>query len=307
MIETLELKTASTDLLAYPEAKKLRVSIVMPAYNEERVIGQVLDTLRATGDYHEIIVVDDYSSDRTSEVAREHGAIALRHPYNIGNGGAVKTGIRAATGDVIVLMDADGQHPPNDVPRLLSFIGDYDMVVGARTRASDAKAHRTAANTFFNRYASYVVGYPVKDLTSGFRVAKAGLLKKFVYLLPNRYSYPTTITIAMFRSGFRVRYEPIVSPARKGGRSSIRPIRDGLRFTLTITRMAVLFVPLKIFLPLSLLFGLLGVGYGAYQLVFEQRFSNMPPLMITISIIVFLMGLIAEQIALLRLMFTAQE
>src|SRR5690606_14932983 len=122
----------------------------------------------------------------------------------------VKTGIRAATGDIIVLMDADGQHPPSDVPRLLSYMGDYDMVVGARTRASDAHAHRTMANTFFNRYASYVVGYPIKDLTSGFRVAKAPLLKKFVYLLPNRYSYPTTITIAMFRSGFRVRYEPII-------------------------------------------------------------------------------------------------
>ncbi len=306
MIETAFTEAAPAAAPAETSAKP-RISIIMPAYNEAAIIGQVIDALRSTGDYHEIIVVDDCSSDNTVDVARQHGATVLRHPYNIGNGAAVKTGIRAATGDVIVMMDSDGQHPPADVPRLVSYIGDYDMVVGARTRDSDAKLHRNFANTFFNRYASYVVGYPVKDLTSGFRVVRSNMLKKFVYLLPNRYSYPTTITIAMFRSGFRVRYEPIVSPARKGGRSSIRPLRDGLRFTLTITRMAVLFVPLKIFLPLSLLFGALGIGYGAYQLIAENRFSNMPPLLITISIIVFLMGLIAEQIAMLRLMFTAQE
>src|SRR5262245_44794687 len=164
-----------------------RVSIVLPAYNEEQVIAKVLDALREE-DYYEIIVVDDGSKDATAQVAREHGAKVIRHPYNIGNGAAVKTGIRAATGDIIVLMDADGQHPPGDVPRMVAQIGDYDMVVGARTRASDAAIHRNIANNIFNAYASYIVGDTVPDLTSGFRVAKASLLKKFVYLLPNGFS-----------------------------------------------------------------------------------------------------------------------
>jgi glycosyltransferase involved in cell wall biosynthesis len=279
-----------------------RVSIVLPAYNEEQVIGAVLDALRDE-DYYEIIVVDDGSKDGTAQVAREHGVKVIRHPYNIGNGAAVKTGIRAATGDIIVLMDADGQHPPSDVPRLVSQIGDYDMVVGARTRASDAAMHRNVANRIFNAYASYIVGYNVPDLTSGFRVAKASLLKKYVYLLPNGFSYPTTITISMFRSGFRVRYEPIVSPARVG-RSKINPLRDGMRFLLTITRLGTLFVPLKIFLPTSILFGLTGIGYGAYLLIDKHRFSNMAALLIIVGIMIFLIGLIAEQIAMLRLQHT---
>jgi hypothetical protein len=177
------------------------------------------------------------------------------------------------------------------------------MVVGARTRASDAAMHRNIANKIFNTYASYIVGYNVPDLTSGFRVAKASLLKKYVYLLPNGFSYPTTITISMFRSGFRVRYEPIVSPARVG-KSKISPLRDGVRFLMTITRLGTLFVPLKIFLPASILFGIVGVVYGAYLLIDKHRFSNMAALLIIVAIMIFLIGLIAEQIAMLRLQHT---
>jgi glycosyltransferase involved in cell wall biosynthesis len=281
-----------------------RISIVIPAYNEEMNIHRVLDELRLAN-YHEVILVDDGSKDKTATIAREHGAIVVRHPYNIGNGAAVKTGIRAATGDIIVLMDSDGQHPPSDIPRLISYIGDYDMVVGARSKESEAQFHRNVANTIFNTYASYVVGYPVPDLTSGFRAVRASLLKKFVYLLPNGFSYPTTITIAMFRSGFRVRYEPIVSPARLG-HSKIRPLKDGFRFLMTITRLATLFVPLKIFLPVSLAFFVVGVSYGAYLLIELHRFSNMAALIIMVSIMVFLIGLVAEQIAMLRLQNTVE-
>lgn len=281
-----------------------RVSVVIPAFNEEKGLGQVLDALRQYN-YYEIIVVDDGSSDNTIAVARDHGAKVVRHPYNIGNGAAVKSGIRAATGDIIVMMDGDGQHKPADVPRLVAYMDDYDMVVGARSKGSESEKHRDLANWFFNRYASYVVGYPVPDLTSGFRVFRASLVKKFVYLLPNGFSYPTTITIAMFRSGFRVRYEPIISPARVG-KSKIRPIKDGLRFLLTITRLATLFVPMKIFLPVSILFFTVGVVYGAYLLVFLTRFSNMAALLISIGIFVFLIGLIAEQIAMLRLQHTVE-
>jgi glycosyltransferase involved in cell wall biosynthesis len=291
--DTLEMKRAP------------RVSIVMPAFNEEEVIGTIIDQLQAAH-YYEIIVVDDGSKDQTAAVAEQHGAKVVRHPYNIGNGAAVKSGIRAAEGDIIVLMDADGQHPPSNIPRMLASIGDYDMVVGARTAESDAQMHRTIANKVFNTYASYIVGYPIPDLTSGFRVIKAPLVKKFVYLLPNGYSYPSTITIAMFRSGFRVKYEPIVSPARVGV-SKVRPLRDGLRFMLTITRLGTMFVPLKIFIPASLLFFTVGVTYGAYLLMFRQRFSNMAALLITISIVIFLIGLISEQIALLRMAYTTSN
>jgi glycosyltransferase involved in cell wall biosynthesis len=282
-----------------------RVSIVIPAYNEEAVIGQVLDALQAHHPY-EIIVVDDCSTDNTIAIARSHGAIVVRHPYNLGNGAAVKSGIRAATGDIIVLMDADGQHPPADIPRLVSYIGDYDMVVGARAAASESALYRDVANRVFNTYASYIVGYPIPDLTSGFRALKAPLIRRFLYLLPNGYSYPSTITIAMFRSGFRVRYEPIISPARVGV-SKVKPLKDGLRFLLTITRLGTMFVPLKIFIPVSMAFLTVGIGYGAWLLIFRSRFSNMAVLLIMIGVVVFLFGLIAEQIALLRMSNTTRD
>lgn len=288
--------------LAEHEQAVPRISIVIPAYNEEAVIGRILDELQPQ-QYHEIIVVDDGSRDETVQVALAHGAKVVRHPYNIGNGAAVKTGIRATRGDIIVLMDADGQHPPEELPRLISYIGDYDMVVGARTRQSTASMHRNMANRLFNLYASYVIGRPIPDLTSGFRVVKAPLLKKLVYLLPNGYSYPSTLTIAMFRSGFRVRYEPFAAPARVGV-SKIRPLRDGLRFLMTITRLAIMFVPLKVFIPISLLFLTVGIGYGTYLLIFLRRFSNMAVLLIIIGVVVFLIGLVSEQIALLRMAYT---
>lgn len=292
--------------LAQPQTtEKQRISVVIPAYNEADNIGAVLDEL-ILADYHEVIVVDDGSADNTVEIAREHGATVIRHPYNIGNGAAVKTGIRAASGDIIVMMDGDGQHPPADIPRLLSYIGDYDMVVGARTSDSQANWQRRIANQIFNTYATYIVGYPVADLTSGFRAIKAPLLKSYVYLLPNGFSYPSTITIAFFRSGFRVRYESIVAPARKGD-SKIRPLRDGFRFLMTITRLATLFVPMRIFLPTSLVFATVGIGYGAYLLIYRSRFSNMAALLIMMALMIFLIGLIAEQIAMLRLQHTSDS
>jgi glycosyltransferase involved in cell wall biosynthesis len=227
-------------------------------------------------------------------------ARVVRHPYNIGNGAAVKSGIRAATGDIIVLMDADGQHPPEEIPNLLQHAGPYDMVVGARTTESDAQRHRNIANRVFNAYASYIVGYRVPDLTSGFRVLNAHIAKNFVYLLPNAFSYPTTLTIAFFRAGYAVKYQPFAAPARVG-KSKVRPLKDGLRFLLTITRLAVLFVPLKIFLPVSLLLILAGGGYVLSLLAMQQRFSGFGGLITTIGIFVFMLGLVSEQIALLRL------
>ena len=277
-----------------------RVSVVMPVYNEESVIGDILDQVAAQPLVDEIIVVDDGSTDDTAAIVRAHSATRLvAHPYNIGNGAAVKSGIRAASGEIILLMDADGQHPPAEIPSLLQHIDRYDMVVGARSAGTQARRHRTLANRLFNAYASYIVGHPVPDLTSGFRAVRAPIARSFLYLLPNGFSYPTTLTICLFRAGYAVHYQPFASPARTGS-SKIRPLRDGLRFLLTLTRLGTLFVPLKIFLPLSLLFLLAGGSYTIGKLATVHRFSGFGGLAISIGVVLFMLGLISEQIALLR-------
>ena len=276
------------------------VSVVIPAYNEEEVIGTILGQIQRQPQVDEIVVVDDGSTDQTVAVVTEHpGVRVVRHPYNIGNGAAVKSGIRAATGDIILLMDCDGQHPPTDIPSLLQHMDRYDMVVGARSTGTQSDWQRNLANWVFNRYASYIVGHPVPDLTSGFRAIRADIARSFVYLLPNGYSYPTTLTIALFRAGYAVKYQPFVSPARIGT-SKVRPLKDGLRFLLTLTRLATLFVPLKIFLPISLLFLLVGGSYTIGHLALESRFSGFGGLITSIGAFIFMLGLVSEQIALLR-------
>lgn len=279
----------------------LKVSVVMPAYNESAVIQEMLNRVQAVEAVDEIIVVDDGSSDDTQEKVADCPNVRLvPHAYNIGNGAAIKTGIRNATGDIIILMDSDGQHPPEEIPGLLKHIGRYDMVVGARAADSEAALSRNIANTVFNIYASYIVGKRVPDLTSGFRALKGDVARNFVYLLPNGYSYPTTLTIAFFRAGFAVKYHPFTSPARVGV-SKVKPLKDGPRFLLTLTRLGVLFVPLKIFLPVSILLIMSGFGYVLSQLVLFSRFSGFGGLIATIGIFIFMLGLISEQIALLRL------
>ena len=275
------------------------VSVVIPAYNEEGVIEATLDKLLNIDQVDEIIVVDDGSSDRTREIVGGYPDVTLvAHPYNIGNGAAVKSGIRAANCDIIIMMDSDGQHPPEEIPNMLPYIDQYDMVVGARGAGTDSQLHRNIANRVFNWYASYIVGYPIPDLTSGFRVIRTEVIRSFLYLLPNQFSYPTTLTISLFRAGYAVKYHSFVSPARKG-HSKIKAVRDGLRFLLTITRMATLFVPLKIFLPISMIFILGGGGYTLSQLTM-RRFSGFGGLIFTIGVLIFILGLIAEQIAMLR-------
>ena len=278
-----------------------RVSIVIPAFNEETVIGVVLDQILALRLDAEVIVVNDGSTDATADVARARRNVrVIEHPYNIGNGAAVKTGIRAAHGEVILLMDGDGQHPPADIPRLLSAADRYDMVVGARASASDAQAHRTLANTLYNAFASYIVDHRVEDLTSGFRAVRGRIAKGFAYLLPNGFSYPTTLTLALFRAGYSVRYEPIIAPARVGS-SKIRLVQDGFGFLLTIMRIATVFAPMKIFLPVSIALIVPGGAYMAYSLGLLQRFSSFAGVLILSGVFLFMLGLIAEQIALLRM------
>ncbi|HSN17707.1 MAG TPA: glycosyltransferase family 2 protein [Gammaproteobacteria bacterium] len=274
-----------------------RLSIVIPAKDEAASLPKVLAELKRLHPEAELIVVDDGSSDATGEAARAAGAVVVRHPYSMGNGAAVKAGLRAARGSLTVCLDADGQHAPADVARLLQLLAEgYDMVVGSRTGGrSQASPWRHLANTFYNTLASWMTGHRILDLTSGFRVADTARFREFLYLLPNGFSYPTTITMAFFRAGYRVGYLPIEA-AKRQGKSHIKPLRDGVRFLLIIFKIATLYSPLKIFLPISGLFFCTGVGYYLYTFVEYHRFTNMTALLIITSVLVFLIGLVSEQI-----------
>lgn len=278
----------------------MHISIVLPAKNEEAAIGSTVNSvvnviLRNSFDA-EIIVVDDGSSDRTARAAADAGARVIRHAYSKGNGAAIKTGARSATGDIIVFMDADGQHDASDIPRLLEgILQGHDMVVGARQKGSQASLGRGVANTAYNRLASWMTGHRVEDLTSGFRAVKSNLFREFLYMLPNGFSYPTTSTMAFFRSGYSVAYIPIHAASRIG-KSHIRIFRDGVRFFLIIFKIGTLFSPLKIFAPVAFgMFTLASAWYG-WTWWHEHRFTNMSALLYTGSVMVFLMGLISEQI-----------
>ncbi len=274
-----------------------RLSIVIPAKDESRSLPGVLQELRRLHPDAELIVVDDGSSDGTGDAAHQAGAVVVRNPYSLGNGAAVKAGVRAARGQLVVCMDADGQHAPADVARLLEMQAQgYDMVVGARSGGrSQASPWRHLANGFYNLLSSWMTGHRILDLTSGFRAADAERFRQFLYLLPNGFSYPTTITMAFFRAGYRVGYLPIEVKKREG-KSHIRPLRDGVRFLLIIFKIATLYSPLKIFLPISALFFCTGVGYYLYTFIEYHRFTNMTALLIITSVLVFLIGLVSEQI-----------
>lgn len=281
-------------------ATALRYSIVIPARNEAHGLRQLLPQLAGLLEQSEIIVVDDGSSDDTAEVCGRYELVHLRHHYPLGNGAAIKTGARAARGEVLIFMDADGQHQPADIATLLAkFHEGYDMVVGARQSGSHAGAHRAVANDVFSRLASWMVMQTVQDLTSGFRVVRADRFRKFMYLLPNGFSYPTTITMSFFRAGYSVGYVPIYTP-RRIGRSHIRPLRDGVRFLLIIIKIGTLYSPQKLFLPISAAFFMSGLGYYLMTYLASGRFTNMSALLFISSILTFLIGIVSEQISALH-------
>ncbi len=270
--------------------------MVLPAKNEAEGLRRTLPALRALLPQAELIVIDDGSTDATAQVAVELGAKALSSPYSMGNGAAIKRGARAATGAVIVFMDADGQHDPACIPKLVDTLNEgYDMVVGARDWSGQASAHRGAANAFYNWLASRMTGHKVMDLTSGFRVVRADKFREFLHLLPNGFSYPTTSTMAFFRSAYAVAYVPI-PVAKRVGKSHIKPIRDGIRFLLIIFKIATLFSPLKLFAPTAIAFFVFGLGYYVWTFATQHRFTNMSALLFSASVIVFLIGLVSEQI-----------
>ena len=277
----------------------MTLSLILPAKNEAAALGPLLARLRERFPEAELIVVDDGSTDGTAALAQAAGARVVHHPVSLGNGAAVKSGARAATGEVLVFLDADGQHDPDDIPRLLAKLDEgYDMVVGARDATSQASLGRGLANRLYNRLAGYVTGHRIPDLTSGFRAVRAAKFRRFLYLLPNGFSYPTTITMAFFRCGYPVAYVPIHA-ARRIGRSHLKPWKDGLRFLLIIFKIATLYSPLKLFAPLSALFFLAASVWYVHTFLDIGRFTNMSALLYTASLLIFLMGLVSEQITML--------
>lgn len=274
----------------------MKLSIIMPAKNEASSLEKLVPEIRSLYPEAELIVVDDGSSDDTALISRKHGATVFSHPYSMGNGSAIKTGARNAGGDILVMMDADSQHKPADIEVLLEKLNEgYDMVVGARNGKSQASKVRHIANTIYNRLSSWMVNHQIDDLTSGFRAVRAHRFREFLYLLPNGFSYPTTSTMSFFRAGYSVAYIPIVTRQRIG-KSHIRLLRDGARFFLIIFKISTLYSPLKIFIPIAILHLLVGLGYYAYTFSTEARLSIATVFMLTTAVIIFLIGLVSEQI-----------
>jgi glycosyltransferase involved in cell wall biosynthesis len=275
------------------------VSIVIPAYNEGAAITGVIAILRGAAPWHEIIVVDDGSADGTGDRACAAGAIVVRHPYNKGNGAAVKSGIRRATGEYILIVDGDGQHPPEDALRLVARLGEYDLVVGARAGATQATLTRKVGNTALNGLASYLTDREIPDLTSGFRGARRDHLREFLHLLPNGFSTPTTTTLVFIKAGYNVIFEPVQARQRVG-HSKIKLARDGTKFLMIIFKVITLFSPLRIFVPLSLASFVVGAGYAVWTIWTQSHITNSSVLLILFAVVVFLVGLVSEQISALR-------
>ena len=275
---------------------KSTVTIIIPAKDEELGVSQVLSKIRNLYPQYELIVVDDGSSDQTAVISESCGAKVVSHKYSKGNGAAIKTGAREAAGEILVFMDADGQHDPGYIAELVAEVdGGYDMAVGARQRGSQANVGRSLANRFYNLLASYITGQRIEDLTSGFRAVRSDKFRQFLYLLPNGFSYPTTCTMAFFRSGYSVKYHPIHSAPRVGA-SHIRLIKDGARFFLIIFKVGTLYSPLKLFAPAALAFFSMAACWYGYTFAVMGRFTNMSALLMTGGFVIFMMGLISEQI-----------
>ena len=280
-------------------AEPSSTSVVIPAFNEGPAVAEVVAALRQAAPWQEILVVDDGSTDGCGELAAAAGATVVRHPYNKGNGASVKSGIRRAAGEYMLILDGDGQHKPEDAHRLVSRLGEYDLVVGARDPSTQASGRRRIGNAMLNWLAGFLSGHAIPDLTSGFRAARREHLREFVHLLPNGFSSPTTITLSFVKAGYNVCFEPVAARQREG-HSKVRLARDGVKFFLILLRVITIFSPLRIFLPVSAAAFVLGLGYGAYTAFANGRIPNGAVLLLMFSVIVFLVGLVSEQISALR-------
>jgi len=283
------------------------LSIVIPARNEAENIGTHLNEITTLYPETEIVVVNDGSTDDTAAIAERAGAVVINHPYSMGNGAAIKSGARAANGKYILFMDGDGQHQPGDIEKLIATMSrGFKMVIGARIASSHASIPRRLMNNIYNRIASIMTGFRILDLTSGFRLVEARFFRQFIYLLPNGFSYPTTITMAFLRSGLPIHFVSIEARQREG-KSKIRPLHDGVRFLIIIMKVGALFSPMRLFLPISLVLFGLGVSYYLYTFITENRFTNMGAVLLLTSILIFLIGILAEQISSLHYHASQQD
>lgn len=274
-------------------------SIIIPVYNEATVIGGLVASLQQTASWREIIVVDDGSNDGTATNAGRAGATVVRHPYNKGNGASIKSGIRAASGDFVLIMDGDGQHQASEALKIVARLGDYDLVIGTRTADAHATLSRQVGNTLLNWLATYLTGQKILDLTSGLRCARREHLREFLHLMPNGFSTPTTTTLAFIKAGYSVCFEP-VDVRQRSGQSKIKLARDGFRFFLILLKVITIFSPLRVFVPLSLAAFAMGAGYAAWTAVTQRHITNSSVLLIVLSVVIFLVGLVSEQISALR-------
>jgi glycosyltransferase involved in cell wall biosynthesis len=276
------------------------LDVIIPAYNEARTISETIRGIRKIlGDGCRIIVVDDASEDATAAEVKELGEEIIQHPYRLGNGASIKSGVRKATADFVLIIDGDGQHLPEDIPNLLAHIGTFDMVIGARQFSR--LTWRNLANKMYNLFASYVTRFKIEDLTSGFRVVKRRTALQYLYLFPNGFSYPTTITLAFLKTGRTIKYVPIATNPRVKGKSKIRVCRDGVKFLLIIIKIATFFSPLRVFIPVSVLFFVSGCAYYAFTYLTQHRFTNMAVFLLSNAVFIFMLGLVSEQISQLRM------
>lgn len=276
-----------------------QTSIVIPAFNEGPTIGELVTSLRAAACWQEVLVVDDGSDDDTSARATEAGATVVRHPYNKGNGASIKTGIRSATGEFVLVMDGDGQHQSTEALKVAAQLGEYDLVIGTRAPEAQATSGRRIGNALLNRLATYLTGQKVLDLTSGLRGARREYLREFVHLMPNGFSTPTTTTLAFIKAGYNVRFEP-VDVRQRTGESKVRVATDGIRFFLILLKVVTIFSPLRLFVPLSLVAFVLGAGYAVWTAITQRHITNSSVLLIVLAVLILLVGLVSEQISSLR-------
>jgi glycosyltransferase involved in cell wall biosynthesis len=276
------------------------VSVVIPAYEEAAAVGVVVQSLRAAANWREVLVVDDGSTDETAIVAATAGARVIKHPYNKGNGASVKTGIRHASGEFILVIDADGQHTASDALRLITFLGEYDLVVGTRAGSNQQASHaRHLGNNVLNWFAGYLTGRIIPDLTSGLRAARTSGLREFLHLLPNGFSTPTTTTLSFVKAGYSVHFEPITVGARLG-KSKIKLVSDGARFLMILLKVITVFSPLRIFLPIAGTFFMLGAGYAIWTTIHRHDITDSSVLLLVLAVVIFLVGLVSEQISTMR-------
>jgi glycosyltransferase involved in cell wall biosynthesis len=276
------------------------VTVVIPAYEEAAAVGVVIESLLAAAAWREVLVIDDGSVDETATVAATAGARVIKHPYNKGNGAAVKTGIRNACGDYVLIVDGDGQHTAADALRLVAFLGDYDLVVGTRAGSTQqASTARHMGNNALNWVAGYLTGREIPDLTSGLRAARTSGLREFLHLLPNGFSTPTTTTLSFVKAGYSVHFEPITVGARLG-KSKIKLVSDGARFLMILLKVITIFSPLRIFLPIAGAFFVLGAAYAIWTTVTRHDITDSSVLLLVLAVVIFLVGLVSEQISTMR-------